>query len=131
MKNKWLLMIIILIISISVTLLFVIKSSASQDSSYLDGCTPYNLKIEKGGTPSSVAISWKSREECSAYLLYGKDIGALNMVAVDLKNEIKSKEHEVVIQKLVSTRKYYFVIVSNDTVYGKDGLPIQFSIDSL
>ena len=53
------------------------------------------------------------------------------MVAVDLENEIKSNEHMVTIQNLVSTKKYYFVIVSNDVIYGKDGLPLQFSIDSL
>ena len=131
MKNKWVITIVILIVFISVISLFVIKSSASQDSVYVEGCTPYNIEIEKGKSPSSVVISWKSKEKCSAYILYGKEVGGLDMVAVDLENEIKSNEHRVTIQNLVSTKKYYYVIVSNDVIYGKDGLPLQFSIDSL
>ena len=131
MKNKGILIIVILIISISVISLFVIKSSASQDSVYVEGCTPYNIEIKKGDASSSVVISWKSKEKCSAYLLYGKEPDGLDMVGVDLKNDIKSKEHIVTIQNLVSTKIYYFVIVSNDVIYGKDGLPLQFSIDSL
>jgi len=111
MKNKWVITIVVLIVFISVISLFVIKSSASQDSVYVEGCTPYNIEIEKGKSPSSVIISWKSKEKCSAYVLYGKEVGGLDMVAVDLENEIKSNEHKVTIQNLVSTKKYYFVIV--------------------
>ena len=131
MKNKWIFMIVILIISISVISLFVIKSSASQGSVYVEGCTPYNIEIKKGNTSGSVVISWKSKEKCSAYLLYGKEADGLDMVGVDLKNNIKSNDHIVTIENLVSTKIYYFVIVSNDVIYGKDGLPLQFSIDSL
>jgi hypothetical protein len=131
MKNKGILIIIILIISISVISLFVIKSSAAQDSVYIEGCSPYNIEIKKGDILGSVVISWKSKEKCSAYLLYGKEADGLDMVGVDLKNDIKSKEHIVTIENLVSTKIYYFVIVSNDVIYGKNGLPLQFSIDSL
>ena len=46
-----------MIISISVISLFVIKSSASQDSVYIEGCTPYNIEIKKGDILGSVVIS--------------------------------------------------------------------------
>lgn len=114
-----------------VILLFVFKSSASKESINIEGCIPYNVAIGKTDTESSVKISWESKNNCSGYILYGKKMRGLEMVGIDLKNEIQSKEHEVILNSLVSTKTYYFTIISDGVSYGKDGLPLQFSINSL
>lgn len=131
MKNNWFILLGAIGILGIVISVFVFKSSASKDSVSIEGCTPYNVAIGKTDTESSVKISWKSKKDCSGYLLYGKEMRGLEMVGVDLKNEIQSKEHEVILNSLVSTKTYYFTIISNGVSYGKDGLPLQFSITSL
>jgi len=131
MKNNWYILLGAFVILGIVISVFVFKSSASKDSVSIEGCTPYNVQIGKTDNESAVKISWKSKKDCSGYLLYGKEMRSLEMVGVDLKNEIQSKEHEVLLNSLVSTKTYYFTIISNGVSYGKDGLPLQFSIASL
>ena len=110
---------------------FVFKVFGSENIVYVSGCTPYNVKIAKGENENSLDIYWESREKCSGYLLYGSEMKDLGMVGVDLENEVESRQHYVNIQNLVSTKRYYFSIISNGMSYGKDGLPLQFSIISL
>ena len=110
---------------------FVFKVFGSENIVYVSGCTPYNVKIAKGENENSVDIYWESKEKCSGYILYGSEMKDLSMVGVDLTNEVESKKHAVNIQNLVSSKRYYFSIISNDMSYGKDGLPLQFSISSL
>ena len=110
---------------------FVFKVFGSENIVYVSGCTPYNVKIAKGENENSVDIYWESKEKCSGYILYGSEMKDLSMVGVDLTNEVESKIHVVNIQNLVSSKRYYFSIISNDMSYGKDGLPLQFSISSL
>lgn len=131
MKNNWYVTIGILGILLVVVILFVYKVSGSEDSINVEGCTPYNVEIQKGNDENTVNISWKSKERCSGYIVYGKELRGLDMVSVDLENEVESKEHIVVIEGLVTSKRYYFSIVSNGASFGKDGLPLQFSIDSL
>ena len=54
----------------------------------------------------------------------------LSLVGVDLLNDIESKDHVVEIQSLMSSKKYYFTIISDGVSYGKEGLPLQFTITS-
>ncbi len=131
MKSNWFIILGVVGILGIVISVFVFKSSASKDSITIEGCTPYNVNIGKTDQENSVKISWKSKEDCSGYLLYGKEMRGLDMVGVDLKNEVQSKEHEIVINSLVSSKMYYFTIISNGISYGKEGLPLQFSITSL
>ncbi len=131
MKSNWFLILGVFGILGIVISLFVFKSFASKDSISIEGCTPYNVNIGKTDQENSVRISWKSKEDCSGYLLYGKEMRGLDMVGVDLKNEVQSKEHEIVLNSLVSSKMYYFTIISNGISYGKEGLPLQFSITSL
>lgn len=131
MKSNWFIILGVFGILGIVISLFVFKSSASKDSISIEGCTPYNVNIGKTDQENSVRISWKSKEDCSGYLLYGKEMRGLDMVGVDLKNEVQSKEHEIVLNSLVSSKMYYFTIISNGISYGKEGLPLQFSITSL
>ena len=131
MKSNWFIILGVVGILGIVISVFVFKSSASKDSITIEGCTPYNVNIGKTDQENSVKISWKSKEDCSGYLLYGKEMRGLDMVGVDLKNEVQSKEHEIVLNSLVSSKMYYFTIISNGISYGKEGLPLQFSLTSL
>ncbi len=131
MKNNWYVTIGILGILLIVIVLVVFRVSGSEDSIYVEGCTPYNVQIQRGIKENTVEISWKSKEKCSGYILYGKEMKGLDMVGVDLKNETQSKDHFVIVESLVTSKRYFFSIVSNGVSFGKDGLPLQFSIDSL
>lgn len=121
----------VLIILFSCIYFFVFRVSGSDSSVSVEGCNPYNIQIKKGEKENTVNISWKSKKECSAYVLYGNEMKDLNLVAVDLENGIKSEEHLVVLTSILSTRTYFFSIVSDGTTYGKNGLPVSFSISSL
>lgn len=110
---------------------FVFKVSGSESGESISECTPYNVNVKRGKDENSVRISWINIEKCSGYILYGSDMKDLSMVSVDLENEIQSKIHAVEINSLVSTKTYYFTIVSENVSYGKEGLPLQFSISSL
>jgi hypothetical protein len=110
---------------------FVFRVSGSNTSVSVDGCDPYNVEVKKGEKENSVEILWKSKEECSAYILYGDEMKDLNLVGVDLENSIKSREHKVVLNSIMSSRTYFFSIVSEGVTYGKNGLPVSFSISSL
>ncbi len=130
MKNRIVVIFgVILILGVLLSVI-VFKVSGSVDSTYIEGCTPYNIDIKRGES-STVNIIWKTKDKCSGYIVYGSEMKDLDMVAVDLDNEITSKEHQVVIKGLVSSKEYYFSIVSDDIDYGKSGLPLRFSIDSL
>lgn len=130
MKNRIIVIFgVLLILGVSLSVI-VFKVSGSNDSTYIEGCTPYNIDIERGES-SEVYISWKTKDKCSGYIVYGSEMKDLDMVAVDLENEIASKDHRIVIKGLVSSKEYYFSIVSEDIEYGKSGLPLRFSIDSL
>ncbi|MDY0097313.1 MAG: hypothetical protein RBS01_03130 [Candidatus Dojkabacteria bacterium] len=110
---------------------FVFKVFGSENLLYVSGCTPYNVKIEEGKDENTVYISWLSKEKCSGYILYGSEMKDLNMVGVDLVNDVESKDHIVEVKSLVSSKLYYFSIISDGMSYGKEGLPLQFSINSL
>ncbi len=94
-------------------------------------CVPYNIFIMKGDNDYSVDITWSTRAECVGFVLYGKDRGNLDMVAVDLVNKSKSKVHTVSIDQLLTTEYYYFLINSGEEAYGKNGVPLEFVLENL
>lgn len=109
---------------------FVFRVSGSNNSVFIEGCNPYNIEMNKGKKENSIEIVWKSKVECSAYIIYGDEMKDLNLVGIDLENGIKSKNHKVVINSIMSSKVYFFSIVSDGITYGKDGLPISFSLSS-
>ncbi len=132
MKNRWIFTIgIVLAVILTTVGIFVFKVSGSNDSVSVDGCDPYNVRVEKGESPNSVQISWLSKKECSAYVIYGSEMKDLNLVGIDLENEVKDRKHTVVINSLMSSKRYFFSIVSDGVTYGKDGLPLSFIPSSL
>ncbi|MGI6423264.1 MAG: hypothetical protein ACOX0X_01410 [Candidatus Dojkabacteria bacterium] len=118
-------------IIIGVILIFVFKASGSNSSPFVGGCDPYNVEVRKGEGENSVVISWKSKQRCSGYVIYGSEMKDLRLVGIDLENEIKDTKHTVVVNSLVSTKTYFFSIISDGVSYGKEGLPISFSISAL
>ena len=122
---------IILVVMSLVIGVVVFKVSGSNSSVSVEGCNPYNVVVSKGEKENTVAISWKSKAQCSAYIIYGSEMKDLNLIGIDLENEVKDREHTVILNSLLSTRTYFFSIVSDGVTYGKGGLPISFSISSL
>ncbi len=94
-------------------------------------CVPYNIFIMKGNNDFSANITWSTRVECVGFVLYGRDRGNLDMVAVDLVNKSKSKVHTVSIDQLLTTEVYYFLINSGEEAYGKNGVPLEFILENL
>ena len=94
-------------------------------------CVPYNIFVMPGETDYSVEISWKTRSECLGFILYGKDSGNLDMVAVDLVNKSSSRDHNVSIDGLLRKERYYFLVNSQDQAYGNNGSPLEFIIENL
>ncbi len=131
MKRSGYIAIGVFVLLLSIVFFVVFRASGSEEYEYIKGCTPVNVVIKKGEDENTVDISWETREKCMGYILYGYTANDLNLVGIDLKNEISSKKHYVVISNLVSTKRYYFTIISDDVTHGKNGLPIQFSINSL
>ncbi len=132
MRSRWVFTIGIFLTVILISIgIVVFKVSGSNSSVSIDGCDPYNVKIQKGESPNSVEISWLSKEKCSAYIIYGNEMKDLNLVGIDLKNDVKDINHFVVIDSVLSSKTYFFSIVSDGVTYGKDGLPLSFTPSSL
>lgn len=94
-------------------------------------CVPYNIFVMPSDMEYSVEISWKTRSECLGFVLYGRDRGNLDMVAVDLVNDSSSKDHNVTIDALLRKERYYFLVNSQDQAYGNNGSPLEFVIEDL
>ena len=123
----------IVVVVVSSTLLFVKNSFGSNVfSSNADrGCVPYNIFVNKGDVSYSVKITWSTKKECVGFIEYGNQRDSLNLIGVDQKNKVKSKTHEVVLEELLTTQRYYFLINSADTTYGFNGTAIDFSLKNL
>jgi hypothetical protein len=94
-------------------------------------CVPYNVFVQKGEKNYSTQITWSTKAECVGFVLYGRDRSNLDMVAVDLVNRSKSREHQVVLEQLLSKEIYYFLINSQEQAYGSNGVPLEFILDNL
>jgi hypothetical protein len=123
--------VVVFLVITAFILVFVFKASGSNSSVSVEGCDPYNVEVKKGEKGNSVNIYWKTKSNCSGYIIYGSEMKDLHLVGIDLVNEIKDVNHSVEINSLISTKMYYFSIVSDGISYGKDGLPISFMISSL
>jgi hypothetical protein len=93
-------------------------------------CTPYNVFLSKVGD-NSIKLSWRTKDACLGYVLYGESAYDIERVAINSENLGKSKQHEVTIPNLLSTNDYHFIVVSNEQPYGNTGKPITFSLGDL
>ena len=98
--------------------LFMYKSNDSTK------CVPSNVKIENL-TDKSAQVSWSIDSNCTSYLKYGTDRNVLDRLKAP-----SSKHGDTLttnLDKLNSSQKYYFVIVSNGVDYGDQGMPLYFT----
>ncbi len=122
----------IVVMAISLVL-FITKEVGGFDifDSSSNKCTPYNVFINKGDKDYSVEISWFTKEKCIGFVQYSKDSSNMNLIGVDLTSDVNSKSHNVVLENLLTTERYFFVINSGDEVYGTEGIPLEFRIVDL
>ena len=117
----------------SVFLLFRKNNVKSFDTIYepQNECTPYNVFVKKGEDEFSVMIEWETVEECVGFVQYGNDRNELDRVGFDVQGNMKSEKHSVVLEKLLTKSKYYFLINSERKGYGKNGVPLEFMLSEM
>lgn len=121
-----------LVTILSSVMLFVKEANSIDLVGYIKrDCVPYNVFVQKGEKEYSVEISWSTKADCIGFVLYGNSSNSLDLVAVDLKNKAKTTNHEVVLESILSSESYYFLINSGEKSYGSNGSPVIFSFDSL
>lgn len=121
-----------LVTILSSVMLFVKEANSMDLVGYIKrDCVPYNVFVEKGEKEYSAKISWITKGECVGFVLYGNSSNSLDLVSVDLTNKAKSMKHEVVLENILSSERYYFLVNSGEKSYGSNGSPVIFSSDSL
>lgn len=122
----------IFIVGLSLSLLFVKNTFGSNIFASLKrDCVPYNIFIEKGEQEYSAVVRWSTRKECVGFVQYGSQRDNLGLVGVDQTNRVRSKVHEVTLEKLLTTQRYYFLINSDEVAYGYNGKAVDFSLADL
>jgi len=122
----------IFLVGLSLSLLFVKNTFGSNIFASLKrDCVPYNIFIDKGDAEYTVVIKWSTKKECVGFVQYGSVRDNLTSVGVDQTNKVRSKSHEVKLEKLLTTQRYYFLINSEEVAYGYNGKSLDFSLSEL
>ncbi len=95
----------------SIFLLLRKNGVGSFDSLYEEqnDCTPYNVFVEKGEDEFSVIIKWRTVGMCTGFVQYSSDRNKLDRIGFDLEGNLKSSDHSVLLGKLLTKSKYYFL----------------------
>ena len=131
MKNKTVIVVALcsVLIVLGIVTIFSFKVKGSNDRDIVTGCVPYNVVINREGDYKAV-INWSTEDDCLGYVSYGDDRDNLDFIALDTEN-LSSKNHSIVIDKLLPSQIYFFLINSGENTYGNKGLPLSFSLSSL
>jgi len=123
---------VIVVVSISIVLLLK-KNVRGFDSVFVvpNDCTPFNLFVSKGEEEFSAKIVWETKGKCMGFVQYGLDRNSLEKVGIDTVYEYRSQKHEVVLEKLLTKDKYYFLINSDNIGFGSNGKPLEFILEDL
>lgn len=122
----------VLLVGVSLSLLFVKNTFGSNIFTSLKrDCVPYNIFIQKGDAEYTAVIKWSTKKECVGFVQYGSVRDNLTLVGVDQTNKVQSKVHEVKLEKLLISQKYYFLINSDEVTYGSGGKALDFSLTEL
>lgn len=136
MNSKRLFIIIAVIsfifVSLSSLLLFK-KNVGGFDNlfSSQNDCTPYNLLVKKGEQEFSVEIVWQTKGKCIGFVQYGLDRSNLDRIGIDFNSVGRAEKHKVVIEKLLTKQKYFYLINSDKKGYGNNGTPLEFLLSDL
>lgn len=84
-------------------------------------CVPINFrKVEKDG---QYFFDWETKGECVGYIRYGVKDTDLPYLALDIQGVVKLKQHRVKLTGISKNDQYYFVTISNNSLYGDQGAP--------
>jgi hypothetical protein len=128
-RKKLLIILSSFLIFLGLLTVFVFKVRGSNGREMVTGCVPYNVSISKGDQYQAL-IEWYTTEECLGYVSYGDDRNKLDFIAVN-NDTLSSRSHKVVVENLLPSQTYFFVINSGDRSYGNRGVPLSFSLSSL
>jgi len=123
---------VVILVSSSVFLLFK-KNVGGFDSLFVSqgDCTPFNLFVAKGVEEFSAKITWKTKGKCMGFVQYGLNRDSLDKVGLDFISGYRSQDHEVLIEKLLTKERYYYLINSNGQGYGNNGRPLELVLMNL
>jgi hypothetical protein len=96
-----------------------------------NSCTPYNVFVSKGAEDYSVVVEWYTKGKCVGFVRYGKDMNSMENISLDSLGGNRGNFHRVVIDKVVTSKKYYYLIISGEQSYGNNGSPLEFVLDEL
>lgn len=122
----------VIVVSISVVL-FLKKNVVSFDDFFVpqNSCTPYNLFVTKGDDDFSVKIVWETEGKCLGFVQYGVNRNSLDKVGIDTVYGYRNQRHEVVLEKLLTKERYYFLINSDNVGFGNNGRALEFILEKL
>ena len=98
-----------------------VESSEVED---LEMIRPTNMRISEV-TDTSFTVEWKTREAVSGYVKYGPTSSSINLMAQDERGTSPSKRHKVMVSGLSRGQKYYFIVMSDEIAFGRDGVPME------
>jgi hypothetical protein len=119
---------IVLVISLAVTIYLLLRPNdmVEEDVSVeeLEQITPDNMKIEDI-TSSSFSVTWETEVESTGFVKYGNTSNSLSLIAQDANGTEPRIKHKIEISGLVSGRKYYFYVMSENVAFGRDGRALE------
>lgn len=118
-----------LVVVLGILTVFVFKARGSSGRELVSGCVPYNVSISKGEEFQAV-VEWYTVDECLGYVMYGDNRVNLDFISIN-REELSSRNHRVLIENLLPSQNYFFLINSGGKSYGTKGIPLSFSLSSL
>lgn len=82
--------------------------------------TPKNLKISQLSS-NSFTVEWTTEAEFLGYIKYGPSPEETNFIGQDIKGNSRFIEHTIIISNLEPNTTYYYVVVSEQDTYQKNG----------
>lgn len=90
-----------------------------------ENCNPINFrKEERDGV---FYLIWETKEDCFGWVKFGVNNDNFPYYGVNNNGQVRTKYHEIRLSGVEKGNTYYFVIISGEKTYGKDGLPINIT----
>lgn len=94
-------------------------------NSGVGNCVPFDYSnYQENG---EYFLRWRTASECLGYVKFGSTEGNYPYLSLDLEGKVKKTEHVVKLSGINDDSSYYFVIISDEKVYGLNGKPIFIS----
>jgi hypothetical protein len=96
----------------------------SSEDEELELIRPLDMRISDIES-HSFTVEWETKGEVTGYVKYGDTSTALPLMAQDIKGVEPRTTHKVVVDDLRPGRKYYFLVVSDGIMFGKDNRKLE------